>query len=123
MNRQSELGGRQASNHWRCDVQRASQAKPAAGIAFSSRRNLNPEQSAARWSMQMLITLSVGEVKTVYVRCDEQQRGATPKAAQTCIESQEHWHCDTSLKPKSQLLGSRPYSLMEGDDNRSALSS
>lgn len=36
--------------------------------------------------MQMLITLSVGEVKTVYVRCDEQQRGATLKAAQTRIE-------------------------------------
>lgn len=36
--------------------------------------------------MQMLITLSVGEVKTVYARCGEQQRGATPKAAQTRIE-------------------------------------
>ena len=42
--------------------------------------------------MQMLTTLSVGEVKTVYVRCDEQQRGATPKAAQTRIEAREHWH-------------------------------
>jgi hypothetical protein len=34
----------------------------------------------------MLITLSVGEVKTVYARCGKQQRGATPKAAQTRIE-------------------------------------
>ena len=74
------------SLRWRCNVQRTSQAKPAAGIAFSSHQHLNPEQSAARWLTQMLITLSVGEVKTVYARCGKQQRGATPKAAQTRIE-------------------------------------
>ena len=40
----------------------------------------------------MLATLLVGEEKTVYVRCDKQQRGATPKTAQTRIEARNHWH-------------------------------
>ena len=65
--------------------------------------------------MQMLITLSVGEVKTVYVRCDKQRRGATPKAAQTCIETWEHWHHVTQQPLDGSKLATRTFSGVIGE--------